>query len=92
MHQAHRNPRSVVNHDGAALLDIDRGTITTLNGTGAFVWQELGKGRTEEDIIAALVERTGEAIATVRGDVREFVAALSSHNLVPRKEDRTCIP
>lgn len=75
--------RSVFDSDGGAVLDINRGTITTLNATGAFVFQEVGRGRTEDEIIAALAERTGESIQTVADDTREFLAMLSSRKLIP---------
>ena len=37
---------TVVDSDGAAILDIKCGLISTLNATGAFVWQALQCGET----------------------------------------------
>lgn len=89
MSHAGRSLRSIANHDGAAILDIDRGTITTLNATGAFVWQELGRGQTTDAIITALAERTGESIPTIASDVRDFIEDLASRDLLGSGDDRS---
>ena len=76
--------RSAVSKDGAALLDTDRGTLTTLNETGAFVWQKLERGESEDAIVADLTAATGESIEAVTSDVRGFIAELSAHGLTVR--------
>lgn len=80
--------RSVINDDGAAILDIDRGVITTLNATGAFIWQERKRGRSIDAIVAALTDTTGEATGVIAQDVRLFVADLESKDLLPNGDDR----
>ena len=46
--------QTVVDQVGAAILDIDRGQVSKLNPTGAFVWQRLQRGETIEEVIANL--------------------------------------
>lgn len=49
-----------------------------LNETGAFYWEALEKGATEEDLVAKTLERyTGVDETTVRGDVKEFLEGIS---------------
>ena len=50
---------TVADQDGAAILDVKRGLITTLNPTGAFVWHGLQRGEPLETIIANLATETG---------------------------------
>jgi hypothetical protein len=72
MHQRHR-VATVSSRDGTAILDIERGTISTLNSTGAFAWERLERGETPETIIANLAREKGESIPIVECDVREFL-------------------
>jgi hypothetical protein len=74
--------QTVVGQDGAAILDIDRGQVSTLNSTGAFVWQRLRRGETIEAIIANLACETGEEIHVIECDVREFVELLKEKRLL----------
>jgi 6-phosphogluconate dehydrogenase (decarboxylating) len=75
---------SVVDQDGAAILDIDRGLISTLNATGAYVWQGLERGEPLETIIANLARETGEDALVIDRDVREFLDSLKQKHLLPR--------
>ena len=59
---------TVVDRDGAAILDIERGLVSTLNSTGAYVWQGLQRGASLETIIANLASETGEESLLVEGD------------------------
>ena len=80
--------RTVVNPDGAAILDAKRGTISTLNPTGAFIWCALQRGEVVEDIVAALVRQTLERPEIIRLDVINFISALRQQELVPEREER----
>ena len=75
---------AVVDQDGAAILDIERGLISTLNATGAYVWQGLQRGNALETIIANLADETGEDALKVEHDVREFVETLKEKHLLLR--------
>jgi hypothetical protein len=74
--------RSSVSKDGAAVLDIERGTLTTLNETGAFVWHALERGESEESIVADLVRATGQPVEAIAGDVRVFLDDLTTQKLI----------
>jgi hypothetical protein len=74
--------RMVVHEDGAAVLDITRGVISTFNSTGAYVWQELGRGQTPEAIAADLVLQTGESLDEVLKDVTDFINDLKAKHLL----------
>ena len=76
--------RSVVNADGAAILDTEAGQITTLNSTGAFVWKALRQGEDVESIVAKLATETGKQIEGVRKDIQDFIDALRKLNLLSR--------
>jgi Coenzyme PQQ synthesis protein D (PqqD) len=78
------NLKAIVNEDGAVILDIDHDLMSTLNPTGAYVWQGLQRGETIEMIISNLSRDTGEDSLLVEPDVREFVAELQQKHLMPR--------
>lgn len=74
--------RTVVNEDGAVILDTKLGTILTLNPTGAYIWQALVRGESLEAIVASLANETGEQIDLVKCDVREFIDSLKKQQLL----------
>ena len=76
--------RTIVNEDGAAVLDTKRGTISTLNTTGAYIWQALERGEREEDIVVGLARETGSPQEDIRQDMSDFVAALQEQKLLSR--------
>jgi hypothetical protein len=51
--------RSIVDHDGAVILDIPRNAMTTLDSTGAYVWERLQRGLQLGAIVAELAHDTG---------------------------------
>jgi hypothetical protein len=74
--------RLVAHEDGAAVLDIRRGVISTFNSTGAFVWQALERSQTPEAIAADLALRTGEPLDGVLKDVLSFIEDLKTKHLL----------
>jgi hypothetical protein len=76
------NLRSIVDHDGAVILDISRNSMTTLDTIGAYVWERLGRGLTVDTIVAELAQDTGADQAIVAKDVDEFMEQLKSRHLV----------
>jgi hypothetical protein len=74
--------RTIVNEDGAAVLDTKLGSISTLNSTGAYVWQGLERGDSLEIIIANLARETGEQSEILERDVRDFVERLKAEQLL----------
>lgn len=81
--------QSFVDEDGGAILDLERGLISTLNPTGAYVWQRLQRGGAIEAIITDLAHETGEEMLIVERDVREFVEILKEKRLF---QDRSGVP
>jgi len=76
--------RTIVNQDGAAVLDTERGTISTLNTTGGYIWEALQRAESEEEIVDGLARETGESPDVIRQDVNDFIAALHSQNILAR--------
>ena len=74
--------RIVTNADGAAILDTKAGSISTLNPTGAHVWQALERGEDLETIAAGLARETGEHIAVVKKDLEDFINDLKRQHLL----------
>jgi hypothetical protein len=73
---------TIVSEDGATILNVEAGTITTLNPTGAYVWQALERGEAPGTITADLARETGEQTERVKVDVQRFIDSLKAHNLV----------
>jgi hypothetical protein len=76
--------RTVMNADGAAILDTEVGQITTLNSTGAMVWQSLRRGESLDRVAADIARETGEEIEAVKTDLKDFIDELRSKNLLSR--------
>ncbi len=87
MNPANFSLRSVVNQDGAAILDVRQGTLTTLNTTGAYVWEALEQGKSFDFIVANLAQQTGQDVATIEQDVREFMEILKTRQLLTDPEE-----
>jgi hypothetical protein len=82
MADAESHLRTIVNQDGAIILNTTSGDITTLNFTGAFIWQALQQGDAIETIAANLACETGEQMGSLKLDVREFTDALRERKLL----------
>ena len=74
--------RTVTNQDGAAILDVPRHQITTLNSTGGFIWQRLQQGLSVEQVIRDLATETDTDPAIVEKDVHSFLEQLRSKQLL----------
>jgi hypothetical protein len=73
--------RTIVNQDGAVILNSTAGTITTLNSTGAFVWQGLERGESADVIAQNLARDTGEEVAVIRNDLLGFIDSMKKAKL-----------
>ena len=73
---------TVANQDGAAILDVSRNQITTLNETGAFVWKGLQQGWTIEQVIERLATACNTTPANVEHGVNAFIEELKSEHLL----------
>jgi Coenzyme PQQ synthesis protein D (PqqD) len=76
--------RTIVNEDGAVILNTTTGELVTVNSTGAFIWQALARGDALEIITANLASETGQEVDSLQHEVREFVGTLRKHKLVSR--------
>jgi hypothetical protein len=74
--------RSVVDQDGAVILDIEHDVMLTLNSTGGYVWERLQRGKLIEEIIDDLSRDTGIEVAVVERDVRDFLENLKSRHVL----------
>jgi DNA-binding IclR family transcriptional regulator len=74
--------RSVVDHDGAVILDIEHDTMLTLNSTGGYIWQRLQQGKLIDEIVSELARDTGADLAAVDRDVHVFLEQLRSKRLL----------
>jgi Coenzyme PQQ synthesis protein D (PqqD) len=74
--------RTAVDHDGAVILDIPANEMTTLNPTGAYIWERLQQGKAPADITAELARETGADETTVADDVQTFIETLLSKRLL----------
>jgi hypothetical protein len=74
--------RSIVDHDGAVILDKSRNAMTTLDASGAYVWERLRRGLQVDAVIAELTHDTGADESVVTKDVLEFMEQLKSRHLV----------
>ncbi len=75
------NLRSIVNEDGAVILDIPRDRMVTFNPTGGYIWDRLSQGKTIEETAHDLAAETHTELAQVEKDIRVFVEQLMSNHL-----------
>jgi hypothetical protein len=73
----------LVTEDGLAILNTWSGQITTLNSTGAYIWQRLEQGQDVATITVLLANETGEELSVVQQGVSLFLAELNEHRLQP---------
>ncbi len=76
------NLRTVIDQDGAVILDVHQGKIVRCNRTGAAILELLSRGYDQEHI-AAEFSRLYEISQTSAGtDVRAFLNSLQSQGLL----------
>lgn len=62
---------------------VDFSSMITTNETGAFLWNELLKGATEEELCQKILsEYEGVSKEDALSDIREFVNALKEKNIL----------
>jgi hypothetical protein len=74
--------RTIVNPDGAAILNSRTGTITALKSTGAFVWQALERGEDPVTIAQGLAREVGGQVEALQRDVQQFIQDLRDRQLL----------
>lgn len=73
---------TVIDTDGAVLLDLRKGKYFSLNGVGALIWQEIAAGSAPAEVATRLSNRFGVSAADVRRDVDEFITRLQRERLL----------
>ena len=73
---------SIIDHDGAVILDISRNSMIALNQTGAYIWQRLREGMDLDTITTMLARETNTDEISVSTDVAAFLEELKSRHLV----------
>jgi hypothetical protein len=74
--------RSVIDDDGAVLLDVRKGTYFSLNNLGVEVWQRLERGQTLSQIEREIAQDFAVPSDDVSRDVQRFVRALGERALL----------
>ena len=74
--------QSIVDHDGAVILDFERDAMLALNSTGGYVWEKLRQGKLIDEIISELARETGADLIEVECDVRAFLDELKANHLL----------
>jgi hypothetical protein len=72
---------SVVDHDGAIILDMKKDQFFSLNPVGGYIWQRLRQGEGLDEIAKALAEETETEISVVLADVSDFIRELKNKRL-----------
>jgi hypothetical protein len=73
---------SVVDSDGAAILDVQDGTLIRLNSTGSYIWERLLQGEQPGQILLSLAAETSTDADLIRQDVDAFVEELLARHLL----------
>src|SRR5260370_36898561 len=80
------NIRTSFNQDGAVLMDIQGGSMLTLNPIGSIIWRQLSDGRSPERIAEHLALEFGISQERALTDVNEFVEQLQAQHLLESSE------
>jgi hypothetical protein len=74
--------RSVIDDDGAVVLDLKHGRYFSLNGVGAEVWRQLEAGATIANIEAGLRRDYDTEADGLRRDLAAFLERLTRAELI----------
>lgn len=77
-----KHVQSVIDPDGAVLLDLNRGKYFSLNGLAADIWRKLEEGLSLAQVEAHLVEKYDAPVEVLRRDLAGFVESLRKERLV----------
>lgn len=74
--------RSIIDRDGAVILDFEHDAMLGLNATGGYVWQRLEQGKLIDEIVCELALETGTSRETVERDIELFLDDLKTKRLL----------
>jgi len=81
-----KNVRTTITQDGAVLMNIEEGSMLTLNPTGSIIWQQIGEGRAPAQIAAHLAAEFRISQEQACADVNEFLEQLKAQRLIEVEE------
>jgi hypothetical protein len=76
------NVRSIINQDGGILLDIEHGTMISLNVSASQIWKKLQLNIPPDQIAREISVEFQISTETARHDVQEFIDNLQKHELL----------
>jgi hypothetical protein len=76
------NLRTVIDKDGAVILDVVRGKIVRCNRTGAAILELVSRGHDQEQITIEFRRLYAISAASAEADVRAFLISLESQGLL----------
>jgi hypothetical protein len=79
--QIQSHVRSMIDTDGAVLLDLKRGKYYSLNVVGAQIWTKAQEGRTLPEILNHLQETFDAPIERLQNDLTAFIDGLAEKGL-----------
>lgn len=79
--------RSTHSSDGGIVMDVDRGKMFSLNGSGSAMFELLANGVDEKTIIDKLGRRFDIPVTVAKQDLDEFREALQCHGVLPGLRD-----
>ena len=68
--------------DEIFIYDTSRSLIHTFNGTGVFLWDQIEKGLTQEEILDNLADTYAIDRPTAESDFEAFIASLQTTGLI----------
>jgi Ethanolamine utilization protein EutJ (predicted chaperonin) len=85
MFRLRENLRTVINQDGAVLLDVVKGKIVRCNQTGATIVELLTRSLNEQQITEEFSRLYDIPPGSAYADVRAFLTSLESQGLLRRE-------
>ncbi len=73
--------RSMVNEDGAVLLDIRQGLMFNLNPVGGLIWSLVQQGMDHAALVAEMMSRFGIPREQAEADISGFLGDLERHGV-----------
>lgn len=74
--------KSVIDQDGAVLLDVRQGKYFSLNPIALEIWQQISAGKSVEDIEATLIATFDAAPEIIRQDLADCISHLKTGKLI----------
>ena len=83
------NVRAMINQDGGILMDIEHGTMISLNVSASRIWRKLEQNVPPDEIVEEMSVEFEISLETARRDVHEFLDSLQKHALLKADDRRS---